>query len=119
MRRSFILLLALLLGIFSSMAQDLGNTVNDGGDVVFNTSNPVPDTMPKFQGRDDLTSFVMWVSQNVQYPAQAREQGISGRIIVQFVVDAEGNIIYSHSGYTPGSEQELFDKIVALKKKKK
>ena len=36
-----------------------------------------------------------------------------------FVVDTEGNIIYSHSGYTPGSEQELFDKIVALKKKKK
>ena len=36
-----------------------------------------------------------------------------------FVVDAQGNIIYSHSGYTPGSEQELFDKIVALKKKKK
>lgn len=36
-----------------------------------------------------------------------------------FVVDAEGNIIYSHSGYTPGSEQELFDKIVELKKGQK
>ena len=36
-----------------------------------------------------------------------------------FVVDAAGNIIFSHSGYTPGSEQLLFDKIVALKKKKK
>ena len=92
MRRSFILLLALSLGILSSMAQDLGNTANDGSDVVFNTSNPVPDTMPKFQGSDDLTSFVMWVSQNVQYPAQAKEQGISGRIIVQFVVDAEGRV---------------------------
>ena len=92
MRRSFILLLALLLGIFSSMAQDLGNPANDGSDVVFNTSNPVPDTMPKFEGSDDLTSFVMWVSQNVQYPAQAKEQGISGRIIVQFVVDAEGRV---------------------------
>ena len=33
-----------------------------------------------------------------------------------FVVDGEGNIIYSHSGYTPGSEQELFDKILELKK---
>lgn len=33
-----------------------------------------------------------------------------------FVVDAEGNIIFSHSGYTPGSEQLLFDKIVELKK---
>jgi peroxiredoxin len=36
-----------------------------------------------------------------------------------FVVDANGNIIFSHSGYTPGSEQLLFDKVVALKKKKK
>ena len=36
-----------------------------------------------------------------------------------FVVDGNGNIIHSHSGYTPGSEQALFDKVVALKKKKK
>lgn len=28
-----------------------------------------------------------------------------------FIVDAEGNIVYSHSGYTPGSEVELFEKI--------
>ena len=32
-----------------------------------------------------------------------------------FVVDGKGNIVYSHSGYTPGSEQELFDKIKGLK----
>ena len=31
-----------------------------------------------------------------------------------FVVDGEGNIVYSHSGYTPGSEQELFEKILEL-----
>ena len=36
-----------------------------------------------------------------------------------FVVDGEGNIIFSHSGYTPGSEQLLFDKIVELKKGQK
>lgn len=34
-----------------------------------------------------------------------------------FVVDAEGNIVFSHSGYTPGSEQQLFDKVIELKKK--
>ncbi len=33
-----------------------------------------------------------------------------------FVIDGEGNIIHSHSGYTPGSEQELFDKVLELKK---
>ena len=36
-----------------------------------------------------------------------------------FVVDGEGDIIFSHSGYTPGSEQLLFDKIVELKKGQK
>ena len=34
-----------------------------------------------------------------------------------FVVDAEGNIVFSHSGYTPGSEQVLFDKVLELTKK--
>ena len=32
-----------------------------------------------------------------------------------FIVDGNGNIVYSHSGYTPGSEEELFEKIRALK----
>ncbi|MBO5831490.1 MAG: TlpA family protein disulfide reductase [Alistipes sp.] len=32
-----------------------------------------------------------------------------------FIVDGKGNIVYSHSGYTPGSEEELFEKIKALK----
>ena len=32
-----------------------------------------------------------------------------------FIVDGKGNIVYSHSGYTPGSEQELFEKIKTLK----
>ena len=35
-----------------------------------------------------------------------------------FVVDANGKVVFSHSGYTPGSEQLLFDKILELKKKK-
>lgn len=113
MRRSFILLLALLLGIFSSIAQDLGNPANDGSDVVFNTSNPVPDTMPKFQGSDDLTSFVMWVSQNVQYPAQAKEQGVSGRVIVKFVVDVQGCIAPSSIELLKGDET-LFSEVARV-----
>lgn len=36
-----------------------------------------------------------------------------------FVVDANGNVVASHSGYTPGSEEQLFGKILKLKKQKK
>ena len=32
-----------------------------------------------------------------------------------FIVAGSGNVVYSHSGYTPGSEEELFEKIKALK----
>lgn len=35
-----------------------------------------------------------------------------------FVVDADGNIVFSHSGYTPGSEQLLIDKVIEISKKK-
>ena len=31
-----------------------------------------------------------------------------------FIVDEEGKIVYSHSGYTPGSEQELLDKLLEI-----
>lgn len=36
-----------------------------------------------------------------------------------FVVDGEGKIVHSHSGYVPGSEEELFEEILKLKKTKK
>ena len=32
-----------------------------------------------------------------------------------FVVDKNGKVVYSHTGYTPGSEQELIDVIKSLK----
>ena len=31
-----------------------------------------------------------------------------------YVVDADGKIVYSHTGYTPGSELELLEKIKEL-----
>ncbi len=34
-----------------------------------------------------------------------------------YVVNAKGEIVYSHSGYIPGSEQTLLEKIKELKKK--
>lgn len=33
-----------------------------------------------------------------------------------FVLDKDGRIVFSHSGYTPGSEQLLLDKILELNK---
>lgn len=34
-----------------------------------------------------------------------------------FVFDKQGNVVFSHSGYTPGSEQQLIEKVIEISKK--
>ena len=49
------------------------------------------DVKPRFQGGDALT-FAQWVSSQLVYPAEAKELGISGRIMVQFCVTDTGEV---------------------------
>lgn len=44
--------------------------------------------MPVFPG--DLNSYL---SKNLNYPAEAREKGIQGNVIVQFIIDETGKVI--------------------------
>ena len=43
-----------------------------------------------FPGGD--TACYNWIVQNIQYPALAQEQGIQGRVFVQFVVNTDGTL---------------------------
>jgi hypothetical protein len=31
-----------------------------------------------------------------------------------FLIDGDGNIVWQHNGYTPGDEDELFEKVMEL-----
>lgn len=46
---------------------------------------------PKFQG-GDANTFSAWVSKNLKYPEVAQENGVSGRVIVQFTVNPNGSV---------------------------
>jgi protein TonB len=48
--------------------------------------------MPKFQG-DDANTFREWIKNHTRYPQIAIENGISGRVIVQFSVNSNGEIV--------------------------
>ncbi len=52
----------------------------------------VVEEMPLFQ--DDTThhAFMNWVMSNIKYPEEAAKQGIQGRVMVQFIVDEQGNV---------------------------
>lgn len=51
----------------------------------------VVEQMPEFVGGQD--SLFSYLSHNVQYPVIAKENGIQGRVICQFVVNTDGTIV--------------------------
>jgi protein TonB len=52
----------------------------------------IVEDMPKFQGGDQNT-FRNWIQQNLRYPEIAQENGISGKVYVQFAVNSKGEVV--------------------------
>lgn len=46
---------------------------------------------PKFQG-GDANTFSKWVNSRIVYPEIAKENGVQGRVTLQFVVNADGTV---------------------------
>lgn len=51
----------------------------------------VVEQMPSFPGGDE--ALLKFLTENIVYPAEAKDNGISGAVYVTFVVNAEGNIL--------------------------
>ena len=46
--------------------------------------------MPSFKGGED--AMYEWLGENIKYPQVAKETGVSGTVIVTFVVEKDGSI---------------------------
>ena len=53
----------------------------------------IVEDMPTFNGGDPATEFRKYIGQNLRYPEIAAENGISGRVIVQFAVNKVGQVV--------------------------
>lgn len=51
----------------------------------------VVEEKPKFQDKD-ANEFTKWVYANLEYPEIAKENGIQGRVTVQFTIDKDGSV---------------------------
>ncbi len=52
--------------------------------------NRLPDKLPVFPGAQ--TGLYKFLSENVQYPYKAQQQGMQGKVLVSFVVDKDGSV---------------------------
>ncbi|PID92401.1 MAG: energy transducer TonB [Bacteroidetes bacterium] len=53
----------------------------------------IVEDMPTFNGGDPATEFRRYIGENLRYPDIAAENGISGRVIVQFAVNKVGKVV--------------------------
>ena len=62
---------------------------------------------PKFQG-GDANDFTKWVNSRLQYPEIAKENGVQGRVTLQFTVNADGSVanVKVLRGVDPSLDQE-------------
>ena len=53
----------------------------------------VVETMPLFNGGDPAPEFRKYIAQNLKYPKSAAEKGVDGKVIVQFAVNKNGQVV--------------------------
>lgn len=53
----------------------------------------VVEDMPTFNGGAPETEFRKYIGQNLKYPEIASENGISGRVYVQFAINSKGKVV--------------------------
>lgn len=50
----------------------------------------VAEVMPEFPG--GTGALMQYITKNFQYPAEAQKKGVQGKVIVQMIIDSEGNV---------------------------
>lgn len=75
----------------------------------------IVETMPRFPGCEHLNGskadkkscadkkMLQYIYKNIKYPAQAKEKGIDGQVVISFVVERNGDIVDARVLRGPGS----------------
>ncbi len=74
------------------------------------------EVMPQFPGGDQ--AMMKFVSENVQYPEEAKEKEISGRVLVGFIVEKDGSVneVKIIRGIGGGCDEEAVRVVKAMPK---
>lgn len=76
----------------------------------------VVEQQPQYPG--GMGALNQWLGSNIKYPAMAAENGIEGRVIVQFVVERDGSVSGVHvvRGVDPSLDKEATRVVSAMPK---
>lgn len=80
------------------------------------TNMSMVETKPQFPGGD--AAMYSWLSSNISYPAQAQEEGASGKVTVSFIVEKDGSLtdVKVVRGKHPALDKEAVRVVKAMPK---
>jgi hypothetical protein len=73
----------------------------------------VVEEMPTFNGEEAI-EFRRFIAQNLIYPAEAKEAGATGRIIITFIVDKEGKVVIPEKESLAEIQGKSIDEVVVV-----
>lgn len=81
-----------------------------------NKKQIIVEKLPEFPGGEE--SLFQYIKDNVKYPDKANRKGIEGRVVVNFIIDKDGNVtkpkVLSGIGY--GCDEEALRVVAAMPK---
>lgn len=95
-----------------TVMENAGDTVSPSNSDIYD----VTDTDPEFVGGID--SLYSYLARNIQYPEQAKNEKIQGRVFVTFVIEADGNVSNAKvlRGIGGGCDEEALRVVNAMPK---
>lgn len=109
MKMKFTLFLLLIIMALPLSAQTVGATDNEP---VYNMA--MVQQQPKFPG--GTSEMYKWLGNNIKYPEEAKKEGVSGKVIVDFVITKTGKTdkVRVVRGLHPTLDQEAVRVIKAM-----
>jgi hypothetical protein len=74
----------------------------------------VVEQMPTFKGDDAAVEFRKYIAQNLAYPPEAYENGVSGKVFIKFIVDKEGKVVIPDQESLAKIEGKPLDEVVVV-----
>jgi len=74
----------------------------------------VVEEMPEFGEGDFVMNFRKYIAQNLRYPKEAAENGVTGKIIIRFVVSTTGELLIPSAELVADMEQKPLDEVVVV-----
>lgn len=74
----------------------------------------IVENMPKFKGDETYMEFRKYIAQNLIYPPEAIENGVTGKVFVNFVVTKEGKVIIPTQESLAKAQAKSLEEVVVV-----